>query len=75
MVIRTAIIVLLEPAAVVVRVHDLREILAADVVHARNPAGLVLGLRQRRQEHSGQDRDDRDHDQQLDERESVGTLS
>ena len=44
------------------------------VGRAGNGAGLGAGLRQRGQQHGGQDRDDRDHDQQLNQRESQHTF-
>ena len=43
---------LLKLPAVVVGVEDLREILAADVVHTDDPAAPILGLGQSRQEHA-----------------------
>ena len=45
------------------------------VAGAIGPPGLGLGARQRRQEHRRQDRYDRDHHQQFDQRETAGTDS
>ena len=51
-IIRATVVVLLELPAIVVGVKDLREVLAADVVHTDDPAAPILGLGQSRQEHA-----------------------
>ena len=42
------------------------------VAHAVGTGGLVFGLGQRREEQAGEDRDDGDHNEQLDQREPPG---
>ena len=51
----------------VLRVLNPRQRQLPRVVHAHDALRLLLGLAQRRQEHAGQDRDDRNPHQQLDQ--------
>ena len=51
----------------VVRIKHIRCAECFHVVHAGRRVGACARLIQRRQQHSGENRDDRDHDEELDE--------
>jgi hypothetical protein len=55
---------------VIVGVHRGGEAELANIVDAGDPPARFLGSRQRRQEHSSEDCDDRNHHEELDESES-----
>ena len=56
-----------EMVVVVASVHDVAETDLLQVIGARDGMGLLLGLRQRGQQHGGENGDDGDDDQQLDQ--------
>lgn len=58
-----------EDVVVIVGVHLHVDAELFEVVEAGDAVGLALGARQRRQQQRGQNGNDRNHDQQLDERE------
>ena len=59
-----------DEALVVVGIHRLRVAAPLEIVDAAaRPRGLP-GLAERGHQHRGEDRDDRDHDQKLDQREA-----
>ena len=61
-------------AVVVILVHGVGETLLLQLGDAGNGAGFVTGLGEGGQQHGGQNRDDRDDDQQLDQRERGDVL-
>jgi hypothetical protein len=60
---------------VISRVKDRRLDHLLTVVHAKNALRLCFRFRKRRQQHSGENRDDRDHHEQLDQSEPAGARS
>ena len=58
---------------IIVQIHLPARHHLLEVRHARNRARLLPRLRQRRQQHRRQNRDDRDHHQQLNQRERTAT--
>ncbi len=63
------------PVAGVIHIHVISQADLMLVAGAIGPPGLGLRARQRRQEHRRQDRDDCDHHQQFDQRETAATDS
>jgi len=61
-----------ETILIVHGIHQVSQLDLLEVIHAARPHRLGLGFAQRRQEHARQDRDDRNHHQQLDEGERCG---
>jgi hypothetical protein len=59
------------PVVVGIKLPDQLQLL--EVVHAKDPLGLGLGLRQGGQQHPGENGDDRDHHQQFNEGKRGGT--
>ena len=64
-------VVVREPLVCVADVKVRRQHQLLLVVRAINPVGLFFGLGQRGQKHTGEDGDDRNHDQQFDQGEGA----